>query len=61
MSDKAKIFLQGNFPVHLAPRVDCWLANKKGFNVLRLPRNSPDLMPFICHLHEQLKGCKGIE
>ncbi len=47
-----RLFLQDNFPVHLAPRVDAWLANKKGFNVLRLPRNSPDLMP-LCNLFEQ--------
>lgn len=48
-----RIFLQDNFPVHLAPRIDSWFSKNNAFNVIRLPKNSPDLMP-LCQLHELL-------
>ncbi|KAK4045429.1 hypothetical protein OUZ56_033036 [Daphnia magna] len=48
-----RFFLQDNFPVHLAPRIDHWFTNNKSFILLRLPKNSPDLMP-LCLLHEVL-------
>jgi hypothetical protein len=32
-----RIFLQDNFPVHLAPRIDSWFSKNNAFNVIRLP------------------------
>ena len=48
-----RIFLQDNFPVHLAPRIDSWFSKNNDLNVIRLPKKSPDLMP-LCQLHELL-------
>ncbi len=48
-----RFFLQDNFPVHLAPRIDNWFSKNKSFILLHLPKNSPDLMP-LCLLHEVL-------
>lgn len=48
-----RIFLQDNFPVHLAPRIHSWFSKNEAFNIIRLSTNSLDLMP-LCQLHEML-------
>ena len=36
-----RFFLQDNFPVHLAPRIDHWFSKNKSFILLRLQKKIP--------------------